>query len=233
MSKDKSTDISVKQARSFLRDHPTFLDENPDILETMIVPHKPEGAISLIERQLAALRDRNKEMREQLDGLYSIAQDNEAMFERTNRLVANLLKAKNLNELVQSLYDSLEKDYGIQAYSLTLLGHAENLPESLARISSPDKANQEIPSVLNGTNATCGQLSVSAMNFLFGDSLNILGSAAVVILRNEGNLGVLALGNSDFSYYTEDMGTIFLDYIAEITSLLLPNHLRAKNHNVK
>ena len=106
MSKDKSTDISVKQARSFLRDHPTFLDENPDILETMIVPHKPEGAISLIERQLAALRDRNKERREQLDGLYSIAQDNEAMFERTNRLVANLLKAKNLNELVQSLYDS-------------------------------------------------------------------------------------------------------------------------------
>ena len=72
MSKDKSTDISVKQARSFLRDHPTFLDENPDILETMIVPHKPEGAISLIERQLAALRDRNKEMHGQLDGLYSL-----------------------------------------------------------------------------------------------------------------------------------------------------------------
>ena len=66
------------------------------------------------------------------------------------------------------------------------------------------------------------------MNFLFGDSLNILGSAAVVILRSKGNLGILALGNSDVGYYTKDMGTIFIDYIAEIISLILPKHLHAK-----
>ena len=233
MSKDKSTDISVKQVRSFLRDHPTFLDENPDILETMIVHHKPEGAISLVERQLSVLRARNKEMRAQLDSLYTIANDNEAMFERTNRLVANLLKANNLGELVQSLYDSLENDYGIEAYSLTLLGSPEDLPKSLAKISSQDKAKQEIPSVLSGVRATCGRLSASEMNFLFDDRLNILGSAAAVILRNEGNLAILALGNSDSTYYTEDMGTIFLDYIAEIMSLLLPNHLHIKKLNIE
>ena len=233
MSKDKSTDISVKQVRGFLRDHPTFLDENPDILETMIVPHKPEGAISLVERQLSVLRDGNKEMHAQLDSLYTIAKDNEAMFERTNRLVANLLKANNLGELVQSLYDSLENDYGIEAYSLTLLGSSEDLPKSLAKISSPDKAKQEISLVLSGVRPTCGRLSASEMDFLFDDSLNILGSAAVVILRNEGNLAILALGNSDSTYYTEAMGTIFLDYIAEIMSLLLPNHLHAKKLNIE
>jgi len=80
MNNDKSTDISVKQVRGFLRDHPTFLDENPDILETMIVAHKPQGAISLVERQLAVLRSRNSEMDEQLNSLYAIAQDNETMF---------------------------------------------------------------------------------------------------------------------------------------------------------
>lgn len=95
----------------------------------MIVAHKPQGAISLVERQLAVLRSRNSEMDEQLNSLYAIAQDNETMFERTNRLVANLLKANNLSELVQSLYDSLGKDYGIEAYSLTLLGTAEDFPK--------------------------------------------------------------------------------------------------------
>jgi hypothetical protein len=229
MNNDKSTDISVKQVRGFLRDHPTFLDENPDILETMIVAHKPQGAISLVERQLAVLRSRNSEMDEQLNSLYAIAQDNETMFERTNRLVANLLKANNLSELVQSLYDSLGKDYGIEAYSLTLLGTAEDFPKSIARISTPDIAKQEVPSVLSSTNATCGRLNASEMNFLFGDSLNIVGSAAVVILRSKGNLGILALGNSDSEYYTNDMGTIFIDYIAEIISLILPNYLHVQN----
>lgn len=228
MSKEKSTDVSVKQVRGFLRDHPTFLDDNPDILETMIVHHKPEGAVSLVERQLAVLRNRNMEMHDQLDSLYAIAQDNETMLERTNRLVINLLKAKNLSELVQSLYDSLDKDYGIEAYSLTLLGSAENLPESIARIATPDNANQEVSAMLSAANATCGRLSTSEMNFLFGDSLNILGSAAVVILRSKDNLGILALGNSDVGYYTKDMGTIFIDYIAEIISLILPKHLHAK-----
>ena len=35
MSNDNLTDITLKQVRGYLRDHPTFLDENPDILETI------------------------------------------------------------------------------------------------------------------------------------------------------------------------------------------------------
>ena len=105
MSKEKSTDISVKKVRGFLRDHPTFLDENPDILETMIVHHKPEGAISLVERQLAVLRSRNTELHDQLDSLYAIAQDNETMLERTNRLVINLLRTLLPARLTSSLHN--------------------------------------------------------------------------------------------------------------------------------
>jgi len=226
MSTDKPTDINVKQVRGYLRDHPTFFDENPDILETMIVPHKPEGAVSLIERQLAVLRSRNSDMQEQLDNLYSTAQENELMFEKTNRLVCGLLDANNLGTLVESLYDSLGNDYGIEAYSLTLLGDEVNLPKSIAKISSSDEAHKGIASILSSSRTTCGKLGTSEIDFLFGDRQNVLASVAAVVLGQDDKFGILALGNSDPCFYQNDMGTIFLDYIADVLSRLLPQHLQ-------
>lgn len=233
MSTEKPTDISVKQVRGYLRDNPSFFDENPDILETMIVPHNTEGAVSLIERQLAVLRSRNSEMKEQLDSLYSAAQENEMMFEKTNHLISGLLEANNLGALIESLYESLGSDYGVEAYSLTLFGDEVNLPKSMAQISSPDKAHKVIASILSTSGAVCGQLGASEMNFLFGDNKNFLGSAATVVLGQDSKLGVLALGNSDPHFYQNDMGTIFLDYLAEVLSRLLPQYLKSRNKQKK
>jgi uncharacterized protein YigA (DUF484 family) len=233
MRTEKPTDISVKQVRGYLRDNPSFFDENPDILETMIVPHNTEGAVSLIERQLAVLRSRNSEMKEQLDSLYSAAQENEMMFEKTNHLISGLLEANNLGALIESLYESLGSDYGVEAYSLTLFGDEVNLPKSMAQISSPDKAHKVIASILSSSGAVCGQLEASEMNFLFGGHQNVLGSAATVVLGQDSKLGVLALGNSDPHFYQNDMGTIFLDYLAEVLSRLLPQYLKSRNKQKK
>ncbi len=233
MSTEKPTDVSVKQVRGYLRDNPSFFDENPDILETMIVPHNTEGAVSLIERQLAVLRSRNSEMKEQLDSLYSAAQENEMMFEKTNHLISGLLEANNLGALIESLYDSLGSDYGVEAYSLTLFGDEVNLPKSMAQISSPDKAHKVIASILSSSGAVCGQLEASEMNFLFRDHQNVLGSVATVVLGQDSKLGVLALGNSDPHFYQNDMGTIFLDYLAEVLSRLLPQYLKSRNKQKK
>lgn len=233
MSTEKLTDISVKQVRGYLRDNPSFFDENPDILETMIVPHNTEGAVSLIERQLVVLRSRNSEMKEQLDSLYSAAQENEMMFEKTNHLISGLLEANNLGALIESLYESLGSDYGVEAYSLTLFGDEVNLPKSMAQISSPDKAHKVIASILSSSGAVCGQLEASEMNFLFGDDQNVLGSAATVVLGQDSKLGVLALGNSDPHFYQNDMGTIFLDYLAEVLSRLLPQYLKSRTKQKK
>ncbi len=233
MSTEKPTDVSVKQVRGYLRDNPSFFDKNPDILETMIVPHNTEGAVSLIERQLAVLRSRNSEMKEQLDSLYSAAQENEMMFEKTNHLISGLLEANNLGALIESLYESLGSDYGVEAYSLTLFGDEVNLPKSMAQISSPDKAHKVIASILSSSGAVCGQLEASEMNFLFRDHQNVLGSVATVVLGQDSKLGVLALGNSDPHFYQNDMGTIFLDYLAEVLSRLLPQYLKSRNKQKK
>ena len=155
---EQKADSKEKMVREFLRDNPRFLDENTDILECLVLPHNSGNAVSLVERQVGVLRDRNKEMRARLDNMLQTAHDNDLLFEKTKRLVLNLLEAKNLSALIEAVYDSLGKDYGIEFYGLTLLGDEKKLPRTMARVASMEKANERIGTLLGANRAVCGIL---------------------------------------------------------------------------
>jgi len=226
MSKQPEVDPNEKIVREFLRANPSFLDQNTDILETLVLPHDSGKAVSLVERQVGVLRDRNKEMRSRLDNMLQTAHDNDLLFEKTKRLVLNLLEAKNLAALVESVYDSLGKDFGIDFYSLTLLGDEEKLPRTMARVATMEKANERVGTLLGANRAVCGIIREEEMVFLFGERGRQVGSVAAVPLRYDSLYGILAVGNSDPNFYKSSMGTLFLSYIAEILNRLLPNHLK-------
>ena len=215
-----------KMVREFLRDNPSFLDEHTDILECLVLPHNSGKAVSLVERQVGVLRDRNKEMRARLDNMLQTAHDNDLLFEKTKRLVLNLLEAKNLSALIEAVYDSLGKDYGIEFYGLTLLGDEKKLPRTMARVSTMEKANERIGTLLGANRAVCGILREDEMMFLFGERGRNVGSVAAVPLRYDNLYGILAVGNSDPNFYKSSMGTLFLSYIAEILNRVVPNHLK-------
>ena len=223
---EQKADSKEKMVREFLRDNPRFLDENTDILECLVLPHNSGNAVSLVERQVGVLRDRNKEMRARLDNMLQTAHDNDLLFEKTKRLVLNLLEAKNLSAMIEAVYDSLGKDYGIEFYGLTLLGDEKKLPRTMARVSSMEKANERIGTLLGANRAVCGILREDEMTFLFGERGRNVGSVAAVPLRYDNLYGILAVGNSDPNFYKSSMGTLFLSYIAEILNRVVPNHLK-------
>lgn len=228
MSKEVETEANPieKVVREFLRDNPDFLDKNTDILETMVLSHNSGKAVSLVERQVGVMRDRNREMRSRLDNMLQTAKDNDLLFEKTKRLVLNLLEAKTLSALIEAVYDSLGKDYGIEFYSLTLFGDETKLPRTMARIASTEKANERIGTLIGANRTVCGVLREDEMVFLFGERGRQVGSVAAVPLRYDSLYGILAVGNSDPNFYKSSMGTLFLSYIAEILNRVLPNHLK-------
>ena len=226
MSEEMQIDTTEQIVRDFLQANPTFLDKNPDILESLSLPHNAGNAVSLVERQVGVMRDRNKEMRKRLDNMLETAHDNDLLFEKTKRLVLNLLEAKNLPALIETLYDSLGKDYAIDFYSLTLLGDDKQLPPTMARVSSIEKANEKVGTLLGSSRAVCGVLREDEMTFLFGEKGLQVGSVAAVPLRYNNLYGILAVGNSDPNFYKSSMGTLFLSYIAEVLNRILPKHLK-------
>ena len=111
MTTPTKTDPTEKMVREYLRNNPTFLDDNADILESIVVSHDSGSAISLVERQVGILRDRSKEMRGRLDNMLQTAHENgvdifrifDALNDSRNleaaiKSVKNVQKAKKLVE---------------------------------------------------------------------------------------------------------------------------------------
>ena len=87
---------SPQDVKTFLEEHPDFLVEHPDLLETLQVPHGLDGpAVSLVERQVQVLRDRQVESRQRLAELVRNARDNETLVGRVHALALRLLHARD------------------------------------------------------------------------------------------------------------------------------------------
>ena len=71
----------------FLRTHPQFFDQHPELLETITVPHPYGGrAIPLAERQTVALREKLKVTEGRLGELLQFGEENDAISEKVHRL---------------------------------------------------------------------------------------------------------------------------------------------------
>lgn len=217
--KELQTEAKVKE---YLQTHPEFFNAHPDLLESLQLSHDSGGAVSLVERQITVLRERNMEMRHRLSNLLESARTNDKLFEKTKRLVLTLLEAANLAEAVNNLYDSLGTDYQIEFYSLLLLGSDSQMPASPARVVGLEQAQSQIGTLLRTNRAICGVLREDELQFLFGDNSDKVGSVAAVPLSNGSLFGILAIGNSDSNYYRSSMGTLFLSYIAEVLNRIIP-----------
>ena len=112
--------VDIKDVRSFLRNHPDFFDNNSDILETMVIHHKTDGAISIVERHLQKLQEKNKLLNEKLNHLIENADQNQKIFESVMTLTLKILSAHDLKSFLDILSVSFKNDFKLEFYSLIL-----------------------------------------------------------------------------------------------------------------
>ena len=214
-----------RQVREYLLNHPDFFENNPDLIANISLPHESGNAVSLVERQVTVLRERNMEMRHRLNNMLETARENDKLFDRTKRLVLGLLETTSLQQLVETLYNSLKSDFGIEFYSLKLISDA---PECSGQpfFTRSEQAQQGIGSLLRSNRPLCGILRKEELAFLFGEQADQIGSVAAIPLGHGKTIGVLALGNSDPHFYRSSMGTLFLSHIADILNRMIPRLLK-------
>jgi uncharacterized protein YigA (DUF484 family) len=207
---------------AYLRDHPEFFVEHEELLSTLRIPHQRGDTVSLVERQLKLLRDRNIEMRHRLSQLMDVARDNDRLFDKTRRLILALMDANSLEEVVIAVEDSLRIEFQVPFVSLILF--SEN-PMTVGRWVSTAEAQNAIGGLISGEKTFCGALREHQLTFLYGaDQGAQVGSSAVVALTHQGLHGVLAIGSRDPQYYKSSVGTLFLSYIAEVLGRVLPRY---------
>ncbi|WP_434678590.1 DUF484 family protein [Pseudomonas sp. R1-18] len=218
--------LEAEAVIAFLLQHPDFFAEHDELLVSMRIPHQRGDTVSLVERQLKLLRERNIEMRHRLSQLMDVARDNDRLFEKTRRLNLALMDACSLDELVIAAEDSLRQEFQVPFVSLILF--SDN-PTAVGRWVSSAEAQKAIGGLI-GEKTVCGTLREHELTFLFGaDQSKEVGSAAVVTLNHLGLHGVLAIGSRDPQHYKSSVGTLFLSYIADVLGRLVPRF----NHSLR
>lgn len=204
----------------YLKNHPGFFLEHEDLLLELRLNHPSGSAVSLLERQVALLRERNMDLRGRLTQLLDNARNNDRLFDQTRQLVLALIESRDLNQLSQVFTQSLTQQFGVDFAQLTVFGDSSR--RKGARIVSLDQARQAIGHLLSGGKAVCGVLRPEENRFLFPESNDEVGSAALVPVGQGYPLGVMAIGSRDEHYFRSSMGTLFLGYLADVVARLLP-----------
>ena len=230
MTTDTNIDecLTADQIKDYLKNNPDFFIEYPDLIELIHLPHKSGAAVSLIERQVSTLRERNQEMRERINLLLEAAKTNDKLFEKTKRLIISLLEADDLSTLVDTLSESLGTDFQVEFHSLILFGDQQALPACNTKVVGMDQANSQIGTLLRTNRPISGVLGSEELSFLFEDQAADVGSVAAVPLSHGSIFGIIAIGNSDPNYYRSSMGTLFLSYIGDALNRIVPKMLLEK-----
>jgi len=219
-NQDKPQLPNAESVAAYLRAHPEFFVDHDELIPELRIPHLPGGAVSLVERQVKLLRERNIEMRHRLSQLMDVARDNDRLFDKTRRLVLDLLDANSLEEIIGAVDESLRHEFQVPYVSLILFSES---PLPVGRSVTTAEAQQAIGGLLGTGKTVCGVLRPHELAFLFGEEESIdIGSAAVVALNQQ--QGILAIGSQDPQHYKSSLGTLFLGYIAEVLTRVLPHY---------
>lgn len=207
-SKDPST-LNDSAIEAYLLEHPEFFKDKAELLTQLSLPHGGHGAVSLVERQQAALRDRNVELRHQLSDLTRIAEDNDKRFHLTSALVQDLIKADSKDAIKQSFERHIKDGFGNAYAGLRWFDSSEAL----------DAAKATLGSLINIGKPFAGALREAEMRFLFGPAA-IAGSACIVTLGDKTPEGLVALGSKSASDFGSDTGTLFIEHVASVINSL-------------
>lgn len=198
---------------AYLKDHPGFLHDYPDLAMRLTVP-RPDGEVaSLAVYQLQSLREKNAQLERRLAELIAVATDNEKLMERVHALTVALLRANTLEVTARSIVAKLSADFHSEQVRLLLFGDLPRLPRAdwLLQVSGGIEALPEFADFLRADEPISGRLSPERLQRLFGDNAGQIQSAAVMRL---GDCGVLAIGSADPDRFQPGMGTLFLKMIA-------------------
>jgi hypothetical protein len=213
-------ELNDELVREYLKNHDDFLQRNPDMMDYLHISHASGSAVSLVEKQVSVLRERNVDMRHRLNALTGNARDNDKLYEQTRDLVLKLLEADSIEAVYRTFIDAMANDFQVEHASMILYGDSDSAGD--CRMDTRESAKKEIGALFRGHKAVCGTLRKEELNYLFPDAGEV-GSAALMPLLNGEQLGLIAVGSSDGNRYNSDMGTLFLSHIADVMVRLLPH----------
>jgi hypothetical protein len=215
--------LSESAIHDYLANNPDFFERNASLLDTLRLPHVAGGAVSLVERQVSVLRQKDLKLERKLKELLQAAHANDALGDKIHRLTLRLLGSPDLSATLVSLEESLRTEFGADQSILVLFGEPEmfsdlNVGRFFLPIARDDDALKAFDTFLEGSGPRCGQIRDVQRDFLFGRETDEVGSTALVPLGPQAEYGFLAIGSIDAERFHPGMSIDFLTRLGQLVT---------------
>lgn len=210
-------DPSAAQVAGFLRRHPDFLAENPELLEVLAAPARAHGddVLDLQSFLVERLRNEVAGMREARDALVRYGRSNLAAQGRVHEAVLALLATKSFEHLIEAVTTDLPVLLNLDAVGLCVEQSGRNLPPvrlgGLCQLE-PDSVEAMVGSgrkvLLRG--------EIEGDPAIFGAAAGLVASEALIRLDISAATppALLALGSRQAEQFHQGQGTELLVFLA-------------------
>jgi uncharacterized protein YigA (DUF484 family) len=221
---------SDEQVAAYLAAHPDFFDRHARLLLKLRVSHETGGAaVSLVERQVSLLRQRSADLERQLKQLVAVAKANDTLVEKIHRLSLRLMATNDYQDRLELLETGLREDFLAERAVLVMFADAADRPAGddgfVKIVERNDAALKPFASFLKTGRPRCGSIRDRQKSFLFAGHEAEVGSAALVPLGEDAELGFLVIGSSDKDYFNPGKSMDLLGRLGELVAVALTGRL--------
>lgn len=216
-------ELSEQAVHDYLAVHPDFFENHATLLNSLHLPHATGGAVSLVERQISVLRQKDMKLEKQLKELIGVARANDLLSAKIHELAMQLLAAPDLKTTIIALEEGMRSGFSADQAVLVVFGDPGafediNAGRFFRVVEKNSEALGPFKTFLGGSSARCGQIRDAQRDFLFQEDADEIGSAALVPLTNGADIGFLAIGSADADRFHPGMSIDFLTRLGDLVA---------------
>lgn len=218
--------FSEAEIADYLGRHSDFFERHLPLLRRLQIPH-PSGAatVSLVERQVSVLRQRNEELEHKLAELYDVAKANNELVDNIHGLAISFIRTRGVDARLEALENSLREDFGAERAVLLLFRSDTRAeiarPGFVKSIDRSDPALNSFSTFLKSARARCGPLRDKQKELLFDREADSIASAAMVPIGEGARYGFLTVGSKDANHFHPGQRVDFLGRLGQLIELAL------------
>lgn len=219
----ESNTITEGMVAEYLKNNLDFFNKRPDVLAEVNIPHQHGSAVSLVERQVAVLREQNELSRKRLHELIEIARQNEELARRMHQLALTLMDADDPKDIFNTLYENLKKNFHADRVVVRLFANpafVDSFPTD--EFAGTEASEQSLfKSIIEKRLPLSGRMKRQQQVFLFGDDGDQIASSVMIPLHGAGWGGIMSIGSFDAERFQPGMGVELLANLGEVLSFIL------------
>jgi len=221
-------ELTEEGIAEYLQANPEFFERHAGLLNSLRLPHDAGGpSVSLVERQVLVLRQKNLKLERKLNELLDVARSNDALATRIHALAMLMLATPDQVSAVRVLEEQLRLSFNADQSVLVVFDDpagsvaASGASRFLRVVERDDPAVAPFRTFLQSNAPRCGQVRDAQRDYLFGLGNVEIGSVALVPLGEKSEVGFLAIGSRDSDHFHPGMSIDFLARLGELVSCAL------------